>query len=147
MSSREAVVALARTAVSYAHAFLDEAGSENGDLRMAQAFAILLSLQAADLRDAMREVAGPEPLPPKRPLHQNPYTDPLHGRYGDMDALRRSLTDEEVREHCRYWNWSRENQTHPHGRWWCSKTVCASERELTRRGLDPDSWRNGTESE
>jgi hypothetical protein len=147
MSSREAVIALARTSLSYAHAVIDEAESETGDIRMAQAFAILLALHAADLREAMREFAGPEPLPQKRSLDQNPYTDPLDGRYGDLDAWRRTLTDEEVREHCRYWNWSRENQTHPHGRWWCSKALSASQRELKRRGLDPQSWRDGTESE
>lgn len=146
-SSRSAVVALARTSLSYAHAVIEEAEREQGDLRMAQAFGILLALHAADLRDALRELAGPEPLPGKKRLDNNPYTDPLDGRYGDMDAWRRTLSDDELREHCRYWNWSRENQVHPHGRWWCSKALSASQRELARRGLDPQSWRDGTESE
>jgi hypothetical protein len=146
-SPRDAVVALARTSISYAHVVLEEAEQEHGDLQLAQAFGILLSLYTADLRNALRELVGPEPVPGKKALDQNPYTDPLDGRFGDMDAWRRTLTDEELREHCRYWNWSWENQTHPHGRWWCSKALSASRHELARRGLDPQSWRDGTEAE
>lgn len=146
-SSCEAVVVLARTAISYGHRVLEEAEREHGDLQMAQAFGILLALYAADLRSALRELVGPEPVPGKKPLDQNPYTDPLDGRFGDMGAWRRTLTDEELREHCRYWNWSWQNQTHPHGRWWCSKALSASRHELGLRGLDPESWRDGSESE
>ena len=132
-SSRQAVVALARTSISYAHVVLEEAEQEHGDLQLAQAFGVLLSLYTNDLRNALRELVGPEPVPGKKNLDQNPYTDPLDGRFGDMGAWRRTLTDEELREHCRYWNWSWENQTHPHGRWWCWSTTPATSRTDDRR--------------
>jgi hypothetical protein len=76
---------------------------------------------------------------------KNPFKDPLAGRYGDgkdMVGLMASLTDDEMFDYIRNLNWSRERQKDNYNPWWIGKEVCAGERELDRRGLDPYSWRN-----
>jgi hypothetical protein len=72
---------------------------------------------------------------------ENPFTDPLAGRSGDMGELMASLTDEEMLEYIRNLNWSRERMKNGYSHWWRGKQVCAGERELARRGLPPYSWR------
>lgn len=72
---------------------------------------------------------------------ENPFKDPLAGRYGDMGELMASLTDDEMLEYIRNLNWSRDRQKKGYRHWWIGKEVCAGERELARRGLDPYSWR------
>ena len=53
-----------------------------------------------------------------------------------------SLTDDEMLEYIRSLNWSRERQKNSFSSWWIGKEVCAGERELDRRGVDPYHWRN-----
>ena len=36
---------------------------------------------------------------------ERPFKNPLAGQSGSLDELRASLTDDEVLELCRYWNW------------------------------------------
>jgi hypothetical protein len=76
---------------------------------------------------------------------ENPFKDPLAGRYGDgkdMRELMTSLTDDEILDYIRNLNWSREKEKNNYSHWWIGKQVCAGERELDRRGLHPYSWRN-----
>jgi len=72
---------------------------------------------------------------------ENPFKDPLAGRYGDLGELMASLTDDEMLEYILNLNWSRERQKNSYNSWSYGKLVCAGERELDRRGLDPYSWR------
>ena len=75
---------------------------------------------------------------------ENPFKDPLAGRYGDgkdMGELMATLTDDEMFDYILNLNWSRERQKNSYNSWSLGKQVCAGERELDRRGLDPYSWR------
>lgn len=72
---------------------------------------------------------------------ENPFGNPLAGRYGDVGELMASLNDDEMLEYIRDLNWSLEKQK-GYGHWWISKQVCAGERELDRRGIDPSIWRS-----
>ena len=75
---------------------------------------------------------------------ENPFKDPLAGRYGDgknMGELMATLTDDEMIEYILNLNWSRERQKNSYNSWSYGKQVCAGERELARRGLHPYSWR------
>ena len=45
-------------------------------------------------------------------------------------------------DYIRNLNWAREREMNSYSHWWIGKQVCAGERELDRRGLDPYSWRN-----
>ena len=144
-SSVESIAATAQISLNYARLALAEI--EAGDLRRAQGYTALLARRVEALTGALRDHLGGDPLPQEELLRQNPYTDPLDGCHGTMAVHRAILTDEELREYCRYWNWAREQQLSPQGRWWSSKVLSAGQRDLAERGLDPQSWRNGTESE
>ena len=75
---------------------------------------------------------------------ENPFKDPLAGRYGDgknMSELMATLTDDEMLEYILNLNWWRERQKNSYNSWSYGKLVCTGERELDRRGLDPYSWR------
>jgi hypothetical protein len=72
---------------------------------------------------------------------KSPFKNPLAGRYGNVSELMASLTDDEMLEYIRSLNWSRARQKNSYGHWWIGKEVCAGERELDRRGIDPYSWR------
>lgn len=109
---------------------------------MALGYALLLQGQIKQLVEHLHaDVAGLPSLP--RPDHgPNPYLNPLAGR---RDHDERDLTDAELREQARYWNWRYEQETRPYDRWWCSKALSRAQRELDSRGLHPQSWRDGTE--
>ena len=144
-SSVESIATTAQISLNYARLAL--AGIEAGDLRRAQGYAALLARMVEALTGALRDHLGGDPLPQEELLRRNPYTDPLDGCHGTMADHRAILTDEELREYCRHWNWASEQQLSPQGRWWSSKVLSAGQRDLAERGLDPQSWRNGTESE
>ena len=71
---------------------------------------------------------------------KNPFNDPLYGLYGDLDELMASLSDDEILELCRYWNWWRQTAVRGLDRWGYSKLMSGAKRELDRRGVDRDSW-------
>jgi hypothetical protein len=147
-SPSPSVATIAATAqISLNYARLARTEIEAGELRRAQGYAALLAHNVAALTGALRDQLGGDPPTQEELLRRNPYTDPLGGRHGAMADHRATLTDEELREYCRYWNWSCEQQLNPQGRWWSSKTLSAGQRELAERGLDPRSWRDGTEAE
>ncbi|MGO4343176.1 hypothetical protein [Pedococcus sp. 2YAF34] len=133
-----ALLALARAAARNAQTLITEI--ERNDLIMAQGYASAIQRQMEELHQqlaAQRELEGPTVL---RGPNINPYSDPLDGRFGDMGALRASMTVERLQEYCRYWDWTLNRTSNPHSRWWISKAISAAQRELSERGVDPYSW-------
>lgn len=115
---------------------------EKDDLIMAQGYASMVRGQMEQLLQALAKLREHEPPSVLKAANLNPFTDPLAGRFGNMSALRAGLTDQELQEYCRYWNWVRDREPNPHSRWWCGKALTAAEHELAARGLDPQSWRD-----
>jgi hypothetical protein len=116
------------------------------DLLMAQGHAALLLQCTQELLRWLNEQVRDLPEPEWHRRLYNPYENIYLSGPTTEDGLRR-LSDERLLEYCRGTNWSRENTTDGMSRWWLSKAMSRAKRELRARGLDPESWRDGTEAE
>ena len=96
---------------------------------------------AYDLTSPIMHLAGMLLDEPRTcPLSENPFTDPSDRYEGNSEERLTSMTADELREYCRYWDWLRSSYTDPYSSWWCSKARSRGGRELDRRGLDGDDW-------
>jgi hypothetical protein len=93
---------------------------------------------AYDLTSPIIHLAGM--LLEAHPPSGNPFTDPSDRYEGDSEERLTSMTTEEVREYCRYWDWLRRSHTNAYNSWWCGKARSRGGRELDRRGLDGYDW-------
>lgn len=115
------------------------------DFLTAQGHAVLLLGQVNELLRWLTGVVDLETLGESDPL-RNPYDSVFIAGPTTEGGLRR-LPPEQLLEHCRATNWSMNHARDEQARWWLSKALSRAEHELRRRGLDPSSWRDGTDAE
>jgi hypothetical protein len=90
---------------------------------------------AYDLTSPIMHLGGmilDEPKPD--PLSENPFSDPSDRYEGNSEERLTSMTAEELREYCRYWDWERRSHTDPYNSWWCGKACSRGGRESSTGG-------------
>ena len=115
------------------------------DFTMARGHASLLLGQTKELLRWLEEQVEQLPEPAWLTDRENPYDNIYLSGPTTEDGLQR-LSEERLLEYCRATNWSRE-RSEGMSRWWLSKAMSRAQHELRARGLDPQSWRDGTEKE